>query len=83
MLNNYFIELLLLIDRFIENVPEQLELETGDALQSTPLLLACMGGSLDTVKMLVDSGAKISKLNMQRHGVVELSAFRVGFHCFM
>ena len=52
-------------------------METSDGLQSTPLLLACMGGNLDTVKLLVEAGAKITKLNLQRHGVVELSAFRV------
>jgi len=37
----------------------QLELETGDDLHSTPLLLAVMSGNLETVTCLVNLGAKV------------------------
>ena len=64
------------LGRFVSTDPEQLELETTDDLHSTPLLLAVMSGNLDTVRCLVELGARVHATNSQNHGVIELCAFR-------
>lgn len=64
------------VEKFVNANEEQLEIETGDDLQATPLLLAVMSGQLETVKCLVDLGAKVFVINSQNHGVVELCAFK-------
>ena len=64
------------VERFINTDSEQLELETSDDLHSTPLLLAVMSGNLETVKCLVEVGAKVYATNTQNHGVIELCAFK-------
>ena len=53
------------IERFVAANEEQLELETGDELHSTPLHLAVMSGNLETVRCIVDLGAKINTINSQ------------------
>ncbi len=64
------------VEKFVNANEEQLEIETGDDLQATPLLLAVMSGQIETVKCLVDLGAKVFAINSQNHGVVELCAFK-------
>ncbi|XP_074644329.1 ankyrin and armadillo repeat-containing protein-like [Tubulanus polymorphus] len=64
------------IERFAVASEEQLELETGDDLKSTPILLAIMSGNIDTIKCLVGLGAKVNTVNSQNHGIVELSALK-------
>ncbi len=64
------------VERFVKAAGDQLELETGDDLKSTPLLLAVMSGQLETVECLVELGARLSAINTQNHGVVELCAFK-------
>ena len=65
------------LEKFVKTgSQEQLELETEDELHSTPLLLSVMSGNLETVKILVDLGAKVWAINSQNHGVVELCAFK-------
>ena len=61
---------------FLKASDEQLELETGDDLHSTPLLLAIMSGNLETVRCLVDLGADVSAINSQNNGIVELCAYK-------
>ena len=68
------------IERFVKAADDQLELETQDDLRSTPLLLASTSGSLDGVKSLVELGAKVSAINSQNHGVVEICALKQYIH---
>ena len=42
------------VSRFIKSQEDQLELETQDGQQLTPLLLACMNGHVETVQLLVE-----------------------------
>ena len=67
---------LLLVMFLFQASSEQLELETADDSCSTPLLLAVMGGDLETVQLLVEREAKVSAINSHNHGVVELCAFK-------
>ena len=48
------------VERFVKANEDQLELETGDDLQSTPMLLSVMSGNLETVQCLVQLGAQVS-----------------------
>lgn len=61
---------------FIEKDPEILELETGDGLNSTPLLLAVLVDRQDMVELLLSLGAKIDAVDSQKHGAVELCALK-------
>ena len=45
------------LEKFIEKFPEHLELETVDEVHQTPLLLACQGGHLECVQLLIDLGS--------------------------
>ena len=50
---------------------------TKDEFQATPVLIACLGGQLDCVKLLIETGADINdqlqyKSNIQ-HGLVEVA----------
>ena len=63
------------VERFINASEEQLELETGDELKSTPLLLAVMNNQLDTVQCLVELGAKVYVVDQNNHGVIEHCTF--------
>ena len=47
------------LERFVENDPDSLELQTQDDLGSTPFLLAVSSGIQDTVVSLTELGAKI------------------------
>ena len=47
------------LERFVENDPDSLELQTQDDLGSTPFLLAVSSGIQDTVVSLIEMGAKV------------------------
>lgn len=64
------------VERFIAADPLQLELETGDNLQSTPFLLAVTSGNKESVKCLLELGAKINAVNTQNQGAVEICALK-------
>ena len=51
------------LERFIENDPDSLELQTQDDLSSTPFLLAVSSGIQESVESLLKLGAKVSELN--------------------
>lgn len=51
------------VERFVKASEDQLELETGDELHSTPLLLAVKGGHKPTIECLVEFGAKIDAID--------------------
>ncbi|KAK2180327.1 hypothetical protein NP493_447g01012 [Ridgeia piscesae] len=68
------------VERFVAAGEDQLELETGDDLHSTPLLLAVMSGNLETVTCLVNLGAKVSAMDSSNNGVIELCAFKQFIH---
>ena len=63
------------VSRFIKSREDQLELETQDGQQLTPLLLACMNGHLETVQLLVEQlHANLKAQDRQSFGAVELAA---------
>ena len=62
------------VSRFIKDREDQLELQTQDGKQSTPLLLACQSGVLETVQLLIDLGADVRVTNSQSFGVAEVAA---------
>lgn len=62
------------IERFVSADPEQLEIETEDALHSTPFLIAISSKNKETVQCLIELGANIEVINNQNHGAVELCA---------
>ena len=63
------------VSRFIKSREDQLELETQDGQQLTPLLLACMNGHLETVQLLVEQlHANLKAQDRQPFGAVELAA---------
>ncbi len=67
------------VKRFIDHSKdkyEQLELQTKDEFQSTPILLAALGSNLDIVKLLYDLGAKLDAQNAHGHSIVEIAALR-------
>ncbi|KAL3858741.1 hypothetical protein ACJMK2_008995 [Sinanodonta woodiana] len=64
------------IERFVHADRDSLELETKDELHSTPFLIAVSSGNLDSIKCLLNLGAKIDVINTQNHGAVELCAIR-------
>ena len=67
------------VRRFVEHAKDktqQLELETRDDLQSTPLLIGALGSHLDIVELLVNLGAKINVKNSLDHGIVEIASLR-------
>lgn len=64
------------IERFVNANKEQLELETEDEFHSTPLLLAVMSGNVESVQCLMNLGAKVTAINTQNHGVVELACLK-------
>ena len=64
------------VERFVKADPEQLELETNDDLKTTPLLLAVMSGSKETVECMIGLGSRINVVNSQNHGAIELCAFK-------
>ena len=68
------------IERFVKANHDQLELETADEYGSTPFLLAVTSGNLETIKCMVDLGAKINAINKQNHGAVEISALKQHIH---
>lgn len=62
------------ITRFVRSNEDQLELLTKDGKRSTPLLLACSSGALETVRFLVDLGADLAATDRDGFGVVEVSS---------
>ncbi|CAH1779553.1 unnamed protein product [Owenia fusiformis] len=64
------------IERFVKASEDQLELETGDDLHMTPFMLSVASGNLETVKCLLNLGAKINVINSQNHGVIEICALK-------
>ena len=55
---------------------QQLELETKDDLQLTPILVAALGSHLDVIEALYNYGAKIDAKNAYQHGIVEIASLR-------
>ena len=65
------------VNRFIKSREDQLELETQDGQQLTPLLLACMNGHVETVQLLVEGlHANLKAKDRHLFGAVELAASR-------
>lgn len=64
------------IEKFVTADPKQLELETVDELRSTPFLIAVSSRTLESIKCLLNLGAKINAINSQNHGAVEICAMR-------
>uniref|UniRef100_H3AXJ0 Uncharacterized protein n=1 Tax=Latimeria chalumnae TaxID=7897 RepID=H3AXJ0_LATCH len=63
------------VEQFLENSGmEELEIETKDGLRNTPLLLAVLSASQQTVELLVNLGANITVINARNLGVVEICA---------
>lgn len=63
------------VKRFIKSREDQLELETQDGQQLTPLLLACVNGHVETVQLLVeDLHANLKAKDRNLFGAVELAA---------
>ena len=63
------------VNRFIKSREDQLELETQDGQQLTPLLLACMNGHVETVQLLVEElHANLKAKDRHLFGAVELAA---------
>lgn len=63
------------VNRFITSREDQLELETQDGQQMTPLLLACMNGHVETVQLLVEElHANVKAKDRHLFGAVELAA---------
>ncbi|KAL8593019.1 hypothetical protein ACOMHN_017949 [Nucella lapillus] len=64
------------LERFVDNDPDCLKLETQDDFQSTPFLLAITSGLQDSVQCLVNLGAKVDVVSSQNHGAVEICAIK-------
>ena len=62
------------VSRFIKDREDQLELQTQDGKECTPLLLACSSGVLETVQLLIELGANVKVTNRQSFGVADLAA---------
>ena len=63
------------VSRFVKSREDQLELETQDGQQLTPLLLACMNGHVETVQLLVEGlHANLKAKDRHLFGAVELAA---------
>jgi len=62
------------LERFVHADPEQLELKTNDSLGSTPFLIAVTSGIVDSINCLITLGARVSAINNQNHGAVEICA---------
>lgn len=70
-----------IVRMFIRKYGDQMELETWDKLRQTPLLLAASSGALESVKILIELGANIRKIDMDRNNMVHLAALR--FHTYV
>ncbi|XP_063964781.1 ankyrin and armadillo repeat-containing protein-like isoform X3 [Lytechinus pictus] len=70
-----------IVRMFIRKFEDQMELETWDKLRQTPLLLAASSGALESVKILIELGAKILKTDMEKNNMVHLAALR--FHTYV
>lgn len=68
------------VSRFVKSKEDQLELETKDGQESTPFLLSCTSGALETVQLLVDLGANLSVSNRSSQGPVLLAALNGHVH---
>ena len=55
--------------------PESIEAVTADKSRMTPLLLAVLAGSLDSVKFLLGKGGCLTASNAKGEGVVRLAAY--------
>ena len=64
------------IEKFVTADPRQLELETIDELRSTPFLVAVSSRTLESIRCLLNLGAKINAINAQNHGPVEICALK-------
>lgn len=67
------------VRRFVELSKDraaQIELETKDEQQSTPILLAGLGSNIDVIELLLEFGAKIDARNINGHGLVEIAGMR-------
>ena len=69
------------VARFVKGRDDQLDLLTEDGKQTTPLLLACIGGKIETVKILINLGADLKATDRNMQGLVELAA--VNYHIKM
>lgn len=65
------------VNRFVKSGEDQLELETKDGEQLTPLLLACMNGHVGTVQLLAEElQANLKAKDRRMFGAVELAALK-------
>jgi ankyrin repeat protein len=62
------------VSRFVKSKDDQLELETQDGQQSTPFLLSCTSGVLETVQLLVELEANLKATNRNSQGAVLIAA---------
>lgn len=56
-----------------------LELKTIDELKATPLLVAALGGSLECIELLIESGSDINETidyKQSKHGLIEIAIIR-------
>ena len=49
-------------------------LEITDSMKNTPLHLACVGGSKDSVQLLIDSGANLNQVNIKGEAAIHIAA---------
>ncbi|KAK3702153.1 hypothetical protein QZH41_008212 [Actinostola sp. cb2023] len=68
------------VSRFVKSKEDQLELETHDDQQSTPFLLSCTSGALETVQLLVELGASLTATNRASQGPVIIAALNGHIH---
>lgn len=73
------------VTRFINYAKETdkmylLELKTIDELKATPLLIAALGGHLDCIQVLIDSGANLNEFifykGKSKHSIVDIAVIR-------
>lgn len=62
------------VARFVKGRDDQLELLTEDGKQTTPLLLACTSGNIETVQVLIELGADLKATDREMQGPVEMAA---------
>ncbi|XP_071497237.1 ankyrin and armadillo repeat-containing protein-like [Diadema antillarum] len=67
-----------IVRMFIRKFEDQMELETWNKLRQTPLLLAASSGALEAVKLLIELGSNIRKVDTERNNMVHVAALR--FH---
>ncbi|KAI3378205.1 hypothetical protein SNEBB_009564 [Seison nebaliae] len=65
------------------NVPPQLNLETADEYSLTPMMVAGLAGSLDTIRALIEKGANVEYVNKKNHTIIEICLMRQHLSLFL